>query len=233
MASGSEASRSEWFKQFVRSLDEKAPYEERKDLALNALRKRYGQESSLLASEDRLLAGACQHRAGKFPWGTSKKDREKSRMLASLGSVKVPMPAGSRKREHANSPASMPPADVEELPSKQTSSPSAEAAAQTDDLPSGHSLPSAEAAAQTDDLPSGRSLPSGHNAFPSGHFLPSGHNALPSGHNAGDRLQPLAPQWSWVPLTLPCGSILPAGHAGDRDLFWADALFASAKAGRF
>ena len=76
------ASRSEWFKQFVRSLDEKAPYEERKDLALNALRKRYGQESSLLASEDRLLAGACQHRAGKFPWGTSKKDREKSRKLS-------------------------------------------------------------------------------------------------------------------------------------------------------
>ena len=92
------ASRSEWFKQFVRSLDEKAPYEERKDLALNALRKRYGQESSLLASEDRLLAGACQHRAGKFPWGTSKKDREKSRKLSSLGSVKVPLPAGSARR---------------------------------------------------------------------------------------------------------------------------------------
>ena len=90
------------------------------------------------------------------------------------------------RREHANSPASMPPADVEELPSKQTSSPSAEAAAQTDDLPSGHSLPSAEAAAQTDDLPSGHSLPSGHNALPSGHSLPSGHNALPSGHNAVD-----------------------------------------------
>ena len=72
------------------------------------------------------------------------------------------------RREHANSPASMPPADVEELPSKQTSSPSAEAAAQTDDLPSGHSLPS------------------GHNALPSGHSLPSGHNALPSGHNAVD-----------------------------------------------
>ena len=32
--------------------------------------------------DPRLLAGACQHRAGKFPWGTSKKDREKSRKLS-------------------------------------------------------------------------------------------------------------------------------------------------------
>ena len=81
----------------------------RKDLALNALRSRYGQESSLLASEDRLLGGVFQHRAGQFPWGTSKKDREKSRKLASSISVQEPLPAGARKREHANSPASMPP----------------------------------------------------------------------------------------------------------------------------
>ena len=40
-----------------------------------------------------------------------------SRKLASSGSVQEPLPAGSPKREHANSPASMPPA-----------------------LPSGHSL---------------------------------------------------------------------------------------------
>ena len=112
-------SRKDWFKEFVRVLDKKAPYEDRKDLALKALRIRYGQESSLLASEDRLLGGVFQHRAGKFPWGTSKKDREKSRKLASSNSVEEPLPAGSRKREHANSPASMPPA-----------------------LPSGHSLPS-------------------------------------------------------------------------------------------
>ena len=46
---------------------------------------------------------------GKFPWGTSKKDREKSRKLASSSSVQEPLPAGTRKREHANSPASMPP----------------------------------------------------------------------------------------------------------------------------
>ena len=77
------ASRTEWFKEFVRSLDKKAPYEDRKDLALNALRTRYGQESSLLASEDRLLGGVFQHRAGQFPWGTSKKDGEKSRKMAS------------------------------------------------------------------------------------------------------------------------------------------------------
>ena len=47
-------SRKAWFKEFVRALDKKAPYEDRKDLALKALRIRYGQESSLLASEDRL-----------------------------------------------------------------------------------------------------------------------------------------------------------------------------------
>ena len=102
-------SRKDWFKEFVRSLDKKAPYEDRKDLASKALRTRYGQESSLLASEDRLLGGVFQHRAGKFPWGTSKKDREKSRKLASSSSVQEPLPAGARKREHANSPASMPP----------------------------------------------------------------------------------------------------------------------------
>ena len=50
-----------------------------------------------------------------------------SRKLASSGSVQEPLPAGSPKREHANSPASMPPA-----------------------LPSGHSLPSGHNA-----LPSG------------------------------------------------------------------------------
>ena len=88
-------SRKDWFKEFVRSLDKKAPYEDRKDLALKALRTRYGQESSLLASEDRLLCGILQHRAGEFPWGTPKRYREKSRNV--------------RKRERANSPASMPP----------------------------------------------------------------------------------------------------------------------------
>ena len=76
--SPSPCSRTEWFKEFVRTLDKKAPYEDRKDLALNALRTRYGPEFSLLASEDRLLGGVSQHRAGKFPWGTSRKDREES-----------------------------------------------------------------------------------------------------------------------------------------------------------
>ena len=102
-------SRKDWFKEFVRSLDKKVPYEDRKDLVLKALRIRYGQESSLLASEDRLLCNVFQHRAGQFPWGTSKKDREESRKLASSSSVQEPLPAGARKREHANSPASMPP----------------------------------------------------------------------------------------------------------------------------
>ena len=46
-----------------------------------------------MASEDRLLCGVFQHRAGGFAWGTSKKDREEAR---------------ARKREHANSSASMP-----------------------------------------------------------------------------------------------------------------------------
>ena len=46
-----------------------------------------------MASEDRLLSGVFQHRAGEFPWGTSKKDREEAR---------------ARKRKHANSSASMP-----------------------------------------------------------------------------------------------------------------------------
>ena len=36
------------------------------------------------------------------------KDREKSRKLVSSSSVQEPLPAGARKREHANSPASMP-----------------------------------------------------------------------------------------------------------------------------
>ena len=71
-------SRKDWFKEFVRSLDKKAPYEDRKDLALKALRTRYGQESSLLASEDRFLDGVFQHRAGQFLWGTSKKDFSRS-----------------------------------------------------------------------------------------------------------------------------------------------------------
>ena len=88
-------SRKDWLKEFVRSLDKKAPYEDRKDLALKALRTRYGQESSLLASEDRLLCGILQYRAGEFPWGTPKKYREKVRNV--------------RRREHANSLASMPP----------------------------------------------------------------------------------------------------------------------------
>ena len=69
----------DWFKEFVLVLDKKAPYEDRKDLALKALRIWYGQESSLLVSEDRLFGGVFQHRAGQFPWGTSKKDGEKSR----------------------------------------------------------------------------------------------------------------------------------------------------------
>ena len=87
--------RKDLFKEFVRSLDQQAPYEDRKALVLKALRLRYGQESSLLASEDRLLCGILQHRAGKFPWGTPKKYREKSRNV--------------RKRKRANYPASMPP----------------------------------------------------------------------------------------------------------------------------
>ena len=87
--------RKDFFKEFVRSLDQKAPYEDRKALALEALRLRYGEDSSLLASEDRLLCGILQYRAGEFPWGTPKKYREKSRNV--------------RKRERANSPASMPP----------------------------------------------------------------------------------------------------------------------------
>ena len=57
--------RKDFFKEFVRSLDQQAPYEDRKALALKALRLRYGQESSLLASEDRLLCGILQHRAGR------------------------------------------------------------------------------------------------------------------------------------------------------------------------
>ena len=89
------ASRKDFFVEFVRSLDKKAPYEDRKALALKALRTRYGQESSLMASEDRLLCGVFQHRAGEFPWGTPKKYREKVRNM--------------KKREHGNSPASMPP----------------------------------------------------------------------------------------------------------------------------
>ena len=101
-------SRKDWFKEFVRALDKKAPYEDRKDLALKALRIRYGQESSLLASEDRLLGGVFQHRAGQSPWGTLKKDREKSRKLASSSSVQEPLPAGARNREYANFPVSMP-----------------------------------------------------------------------------------------------------------------------------
>ena len=84
------ASRTKWFKEFVRSLDKKAPYEVVKDLALKAVRKQFGPQSSLLASEDRLLGGGFQHRAGKFPWGTSRKDRAEAR---------------KRKREHANSRA--------------------------------------------------------------------------------------------------------------------------------
>ena len=111
----------------------------------------YGPESSLLASEDRLLGGVFQHRAGKFPWGTSRKDREEARKSSSLGSVEVPLPAGSREREHADSPTSMPPV-VEELPSGQAT------------LPSGQNA-----------LASGHSLPSGHNV------LPSGHNAVDVG----------------------------------------------------
>ena len=51
----------------------------------------------------------------------------KSCKLASSGSVQEPLPVGSRKKEHANSPASRPPV-----------------------LPSGHSLPSGHNA-----LPSG------------------------------------------------------------------------------
>ena len=121
------ATRTEWFKEFVRSLDKKAPYEDRKALALKALRTRYGQESSLLASEDRLLGGVFQHRAGKFPWGTSKKARTKSHKLASSSSLQEPLPADFRKREQANSRTSMPPT-----------------------LSSGHSLPSGHNA-----LPSG------------------------------------------------------------------------------
>ena len=87
--------RKDFFRKFVRNLDQQAPYEDRKALALKTLRSQYGQESSLLASEDRLLCGILQHRAGEFPWGTPKKYREKPRNV--------------RKREHANSPASMPP----------------------------------------------------------------------------------------------------------------------------
>ena len=88
-------SRIEWFKDFVRGLDKKAHYQDLKDLALKAVRTRFCPQSSLLASEDRLLFGGVQHRAGKFPWGTSRKDREEAR---------------KRKREHANSIALMPPA---------------------------------------------------------------------------------------------------------------------------
>ena len=47
---------------------------------------------------------------GKFPWGTSKKARAKSRKLASSSSLQEPLPADFRKREHANSRISMPPA---------------------------------------------------------------------------------------------------------------------------
>ena len=97
--------RKAFFRKFVRDLDAKTPYDERKALALQELRTRYGQEITLKASEDRLLGGVFQHRAGKCPWCTSKNDREQSRKLASSGSVQEPLPAGSRKREHANSPA--------------------------------------------------------------------------------------------------------------------------------
>ena len=94
--------RKDFFKEFVRSLDQKAPYENRKALALEALRLRYGEDSSLLASEDRLLCGILQYRAGEFPWGTPKKYREKVRNM--------------KKREHGNSPASMPPVLPSEEP---------------------------------------------------------------------------------------------------------------------
>ena len=64
---------------------------------------------------------------GKFTWGTSNKARAKTRRLASSSSLQEPLPADFRKREHANSRTSMPPA-----------------------LSSGHSLPSGHNA-----LPSG------------------------------------------------------------------------------
>ena len=57
--------RKDFFRKFVRNLDQQAPYEDRKALALKTLRSQYGQESSLLASEDRLLRGILQHRAGR------------------------------------------------------------------------------------------------------------------------------------------------------------------------
>ena len=85
--------RKAFFKNFVRCLNKSVPYEDRKALALQTLRTRYGQEKTLMASEDRLLSGVFQHRAGEFPWGTSKKDRVEAR---------------ARKRKHANSSASMP-----------------------------------------------------------------------------------------------------------------------------
>ena len=85
--------RKAFFKNFVRCLHKSVPYEDRKALALQTLRTRYGQEKTLMASEDRLLSGVFQHRGGEFPWGTSKKDRVEAR---------------ARKREHANSSASMP-----------------------------------------------------------------------------------------------------------------------------
>ena len=60
------ATRIEWFREFVRNLDKKAHYEDAKDLALKAVRRRFGPQSSLLASEDRLLSGGFQHRPVNF-----------------------------------------------------------------------------------------------------------------------------------------------------------------------
>ena len=99
------ASRTEGFKKFARTLDKKSPYQDIKDLALKAVRTRFGPQSSLLASEDRLLRGGVQHRAGKFPWGTSRKDREEARRKEARRKE-----ARKGKRERANSIASMPPA---------------------------------------------------------------------------------------------------------------------------
>ena len=77
-----------------------------------------------------MTRGSRKHRAGKFPWGTSKKARTKSHKLASSSSLQEPLPADFRKREQANSRTSMPPT-----------------------LSSGHSLPSGHNA-----LPSGHNV---------------------------------------------------------------------------
>ena len=77
-----------------------------------------------------MARGSRKHRAGKFPWGTSKKARTKSHKLASSSSLQEPLPADFRKREQANSRTSMPPT-----------------------LSSGHSLPSGHNA-----LPSGHNV---------------------------------------------------------------------------